>query len=1816
MCYSKASATLKMGDGTTLWANLAPMLQGTVSGGVYNCAVPLPRTVGATATIDLSDISPTSPAPVPNSILVDDSGVLARVTSVGATALNATVILVSESSQIVTAWGNPTSDEKIPSEKLTKDTLDTKVNIIDHSFHDDTHPVTTILEKDGTWVHSKSQDEDAFFYTESIINYNSILIRSREHDSLWNLQAETVFGLMKLTDYGETQYKWYYALANGDATFNPGREVAVVSDVGAVRDEVQAEEARATIAEEGKVNIIPAQPTITFPPVTGAGNEFNITVPAGRVLAFDQSNLPVIEWTGTTPHPISFIGIRLGNLDDDYYGVWSTNRYDENDWTLGRFRVYRDGNGQVINVVGTIDVLHNLDQTWYDTEYLVRNALHGNVVIEGDMVTVTWNNTTTVKPFSVVTDLATTRLELLDYVSELDETKASREVVIRQRYQTVRVNGVNETSDPAPVVDGGQLTLYLDTGTPPSNMRRGWNEDGSQLNYDQAVDRNVGEVLFVNDDNKIIGVGKKLGITPADTPSSTPATMSVMCTVFAEQDAVDDVQVDGVSVVSNKVANIVDKANKIAAKPDIAWGTDPMTVPAGRVLNLDTTKEVSFLAGSPVSYYAYEGDQPGYYFGVWTAGDGHSHLGQFRLNGGVPEVVSDVYNDVDGWISNQYLMVYGITNKTHVDIGSMPDGSFDFLTDITVRSEGKKDLADVEAEITVGLSELSLKKLGREEAAKIYDTITDVDQKIANIQQETFPILPAFKDVEFDGVVNFGGTIPETGKYAVITAVSPTQVTEYTDDVAGTAADAKNLDGVIVKKGDDLEEWYIVNDRWELLSASLQDYYRKEETDAKIEAAVSPKQDKSPNDNKIYALNNAGLLELPPDIGDRTAIVTEQSGTVTVVGDVLTIDPDFYAANTIFDLTWDGAQLYWNKNDDGATMSQWFEDTDGKLKAAKFTFDSTAGTVTRSLHADVQTNSLYLTQLHALTTNGVIDLYNTLDAQTNDIVNVGGLTVDRISADTTTSIAINSDLALGGTHKIMGLAAPTLDGDAANKYYVDNAGGGKKYARIVIGSTGAGYTAKDVDYLCDGTNDWDQFTAAVTAIPAEGGEIKILEGTYLLAHPWVIQKNNVEVTGSGMTNTILRMMGERSTTDDSNAAAKNTNSVIYLSGYACAIKSLTLALSEEETSGFSYGIYLVGGQNTITGNQISNMSINDASYGIRFAGAAENIITDNLIFNLTNGSGPVYGIYMETATDNMVLNNKIGSRTSNASIYGAYLTSSSNNNIFDGNVFTCSSQTGGSYGFSILSTCTLNIITNNVFKNSTASNGSTNGVSLSGQSNDNKISGNQFYNKSTNGSSYSININNCNNLIIANNYIANSNTGNVCTGIYAYQSSDNIISGNMVFNTTTNTATSYGIYGYYLNRSSIANNIIKSVANGGKIMGLYMNYCVANTIDSNVFAGKTATFSGFAFQIVGSANTYNRITNNNYRNWVEYGTGILTVNGSTVVGMPGGAISIERYSTSNGNTIGFNVGSSTLQTTSLTISGGDLPSALLGIEKNLAAKTTITVSSNVTAALNVMGFYSTNGSGALSFIFSSYTFDGWTIGDCSCEISLEDSTFSGGSMQVENSREVFIGNAFTLASGLTLNNNSYVRLGCRAAGTSGANITLGAVTLDNGSVLEIGSRVNKVSITSISGNGTLRINNGYTGTLTITNKTTGSVNIDDQRTLTDGYERFSNERWVTTGNVYKKIVSLGALPNNSQSFANLDIPNDTYQIIKFEAISWESTASTGRIMMLPFPSLTTNGSVELWITKNGTSYAANIKTAATGWSTYDNTYITVYYVKK
>jgi parallel beta-helix repeat protein len=177
-------------------------------------------------------------------------------------------------------------------------------------------------------------------------------------------------------------------------------------------------------------------------------------------------------------------------------------------------------------------------------------------------------------------------------------------------------------------------------------------------------------------------------------------------------------------------------------------------------------------------------------------------------------------------------------------------------------------------------------------------------------------------------------------------------------------------------------------------------------------------------------------------------------------------------------------------------------------------------------------------------------------------------------------------------------------------------------ARFTVGTSTAGWTAADCDYLCDGTADQTEINAAITALPATGGEIVILDGTYNITAKIDVTKDNVSIRGNGNA-TILKRMWDSITTEG----------VITLTAVeGCNVENLQIDGNKVvyNNSSDNYGIYLnSSSNNTITGNTCNNNNYN----GIYLYSSSNNTVTGNTCNNNYNG------IYLYSSSNNTVTGN-------------------------------------------------------------------------------------------------------------------------------------------------------------------------------------------------------------------------------------------------------------------------------------------------------------------------------------------------------------------------------------------------------------------------------------------------------------------------------------------------------------------------------------------------------------------------------------------------
>lgn len=159
--------------------------------------------------------------------------------------------------------------------------------------------------------------------------------------------------------------------------------------------------------------------------------------------------------------------------------------------------------------------------------------------------------------------------------------------------------------------------------------------------------------------------------------------------------------------------------------------------------------------------------------------------------------------------------------------------------------------------------------------------------------------------------------------------------------------------------------------------------------------------------------------------------------------------------------------------------------------------------------------------------------------------------------------------------------------------------GGKRTCRFVIGTSTAGWTSKDCDYLCDGTDDDVEIKAAIQALPSNGGEVIILDGIYNITNLILVTKNNLTISGNGY-NTCL-------------SSNNNHYGILQISGNNITIRNLNLTAKSINYAYVNSAIMIPSGNNSI----LYNLYISNFGRGITCN--KNSIVFNNYITNVGNG---------------------------------------------------------------------------------------------------------------------------------------------------------------------------------------------------------------------------------------------------------------------------------------------------------------------------------------------------------------------------------------------------------------------------------------------------------------------------------------------------------------------------------------------------------------------------------------------------------------------
>lgn len=403
----------------------------------------------------------------------------------------------------------------------------------------------------------------------------------------------------------------------------------------------------------------------------------------------------------------------------------------------------------------------------------------------------------------------------------------------------------------------------------------------------------------------------------------------------------------------------------------------------------------------------------------------------------------------------------------------------------------------------------------------------------------------------------------------------------------------------------------------------------------------------------------------------------------------------------------------------------------------------------------------------------------------------------------------------------------------------------KEGETLIVAASNSNNTDR-ADYVCTGTNDDIIINQALNALPAAGGSVILLEGTYNITNSIIIPKDNITLLGNGYGSLI------QTSSDITMISSTGRNSIIIekmrmvgVTGQTANVgilfNSTTLSSITDcyiNTTG-SVGIFF----NSTTLSSITKCHITATdSYAIRNITSGINIFHENCIRTCKNDC-----IRIESGDDNIISNNYIDSADSTYLIYAA-----SNDNVINGNKLN-SGQYGiysdGNYN-NVFGNNISNVIvggagpyTYGVYlnKDRCVVNGNDiiscdYGVYCTATSNYNQISGNFCI------CAYGVYVLGDDNGVASNNCSLNSNygiyigsdrntvTGNTCngnfkTGIYIDQ--------NIFYNTVTGNSCSDNLeYGIYLTSTGM-NTLTGNTSAGNIIDGIYLTGSNHNTISGN-----------------------------------------------------------------------------------------------------------------------------------------------------------------------------------------------------------------------------------------------------------------------------------------------------------------------------------------------------------------------------------------------
>jgi parallel beta-helix repeat protein len=404
------------------------------------------------------------------------------------------------------------------------------------------------------------------------------------------------------------------------------------------------------------------------------------------------------------------------------------------------------------------------------------------------------------------------------------------------------------------------------------------------------------------------------------------------------------------------------------------------------------------------------------------------------------------------------------------------------------------------------------------------------------------------------------------------------------------------------------------------------------------------------------------------------------------------------------------------------------------------------------------------------------------------------------------------------------------------------------------------------DYICTGTDDQGKVMEGIADLPAGGGSIVLLEGTY------TVDANNDPIKISSVDNVTIQGQGKSTKICLGTGISSNLIEVVDASGIT--IKDLYVDGTTTAGSG-GVDIYQCGVLfDTVTysniidviteSNKMHGLHIYDSSLRIEVSGCEcvdntevgifINSSEDIIVGANTCYSNDTQGVQLHATTDSTVVGNNCSENLNS----GIYLDTNSNYNTINGN--TCSGNTSnGIYLY--------NYIYNTTVTGNTCYNNTLDGISASTNILYSTISGNSCRSNSRHGVQLSVACND-------NSVVGNACTNNTEANISLDSSSRNTISGNLCFvssssdgisitsdslyNTISgNTCATNNHYGIYLQLSSNSNTIVGNSSYSNEYDGIK----IASSSNDNTISGNTSQ-NNYFHGITISESSNNSVTDN------------------------------------------------------------------------------------------------------------------------------------------------------------------------------------------------------------------------------------------------------------------------------------------------------------------------------------------------------------------